>query len=134
MYCRSTQFLIGSCSVPEEEDYDYDDDDNVIVEDVEYVDDDDDNVIVEEVEYVDDDDGNDDDEEERRLRIHEHEVHEHEERGANVVSTKTEAHGQIFESSSCPCEGTPDLNVFPNTTFCACDCKSEEEQLLNNFT
>jgi len=31
-------------------------------------------------------------------------------------------YGRIFESTSCPCEGNPDLNVFPRTTFCACDC------------
>ena len=30
----------------------------------------------------------------------------------------------IFENSSCPCEGTPNLNLFPSTSFCACDCNS----------
>ena len=33
-------------------------------------------------------------------------------------------YGRIFENSSCPCEGSPALEVFPNTTFCACDCNS----------
>lgn len=30
----------------------------------------------------------------------------------------------IFENSGCPCDGTPDLNLFPSTSFCACNCES----------
>ena len=34
-------------------------------------------------------------------------------------------HGRtIFENSGCPCDGTPDLNLFPSTSFCACNCES----------
>ena len=39
--------------------------------------------------------------------------------------------GIMFENSSCPCEGTPNLNLFPSTSFCACDCNFNSAATLS---